>query len=153
MTANIRNSGDATKQGYVDYLDTFDWKYFVTGTTRYELTIPSARRLMDRYFDAISSPGDVMFWVAEPFELKDGQHTHALLKCENKEGPEFQQMVDAWQWATGNKALSNANGIISWDKSKWNGIELKKYDKRRRAGSYCTKYVMKSRADYDILIK
>jgi len=166
----VLNSTVTAKQGYIDYLETVDWSYWITGTTRYELTLKSARRLMERWFAAISSSGDTCFWVAEPFELKDGHHTHALYKSQF-EIP-FTAFADTWQWATGNKASLDVAGKISWtngknnnpdydgltgqlhpEKKAWHRIDLQRYDPKRKAGGYCTKYVMKSRADYDILYK
>jgi len=153
-TTNICVSTQTTKQGYINYLDSIDWTFFLTGTTRYSLTLKSARRLMERWYDAIPVPGSILFWVAEPFELKDGHHTHGLLKLPDEMTGErgFRQLIDLWQWATGNKALGNQAGNIEWDKSGWNAINLQTYNPKRGAGGYCSKYVMKTKADYDLLI-
>ena len=64
------------------WLQEQDWKRFVTLTTQYTLTIPSARRLNERFINRLRQevfPSAKMFWVAEPFETKDGCHTHGVL--------------------------------------------------------------------------
>ncbi|MBA7553801.1 hypothetical protein ES705_46400 [subsurface metagenome] len=132
-----------TKQAYVAYLDTFSWDFFLTGSTRYELTLKSARRLIERWYERVRLEGcTTLFWVAEPFELKDGHHLHGLLELPNCGKQYYKLMIDWWQWATGN-----GEGT----KEKWNALNLQTYDTKRNAGSYCSKYVMKDRSDYDIL--
>ena len=133
----------------------------MTGSTRHELTMKSARRLSENWFNKISYSGDVIFWVAEPFELKDGHHIHALLKTQCH----FSDMVDLWQWATGNKANAvSETGKISWQKKAemsesgivsggWNAVRLENYKKEIGAGKYVMKYILKKRCDYDLLFK
>lgn len=124
----------------------------MTGSTRYELTLKSSRRLAERWFNAIKKDGWLLFWVAEKFECKDGFHIHGLLSVPKEDPYTFNQLIDHWQLATGNKALSIKDGHkIEWDKEKWNALNLKRYDKKRGAGGYCAKYVFKCNADYDLL--
>jgi hypothetical protein len=155
--AQVQNSRNI-KKAYINHLETIPWNYFITGSTRYELTLKSTRRLFDRWFEALKPEGLLLFWVAEKFECKDGYHGHGLLQIPNKYGSMdphdkllFTRLIDTWQWATGNKAISNNAGKIEWDKAKWNSLELRHYDKKRGAGGYCAKYVFKNDADYDIL--
>jgi hypothetical protein len=148
---------------YAEWINQTDWSFFCTFTTHYELTLPSARRLMERthqkylnYFGECQ-----LFWVAEPFECKEGFHTHGLLKVpetalnKSKVLPKFhfQNVVDMYQSMVGGKVLKNDNGKLTFD--KWNRIELKKFDQRKNAGRYACKYIKKSqygKGDYDILI-
>jgi hypothetical protein len=156
--AKIQNDPQKVKKCYVSYLETLPWTYFITGSTRYELTLKSTRRLAERWFEAIKTNGSILFWVAEKFECKDGYHMHGLLYIPNPYKEDtgnvflFQRLVDHWQLATGNKALSiDKSNRVEWDKEKWNALNLKRYDKKRGAGGYCAKYVFKRDADYDLL--
>jgi hypothetical protein len=148
---NIAVNAVNIKSAYIDYLQTLPWTFFITGSTRYELTLKSVRRLMERWYEAICTERSRLFWVAEKFELKDGYHSHGLLHIENSD-LNFHRLIDQWQWATGNKAIGNNSGKIEWQKETWNALNLQKYDPTRGAGGYCAKYVLKSNADYDLLI-
>ena len=140
------------KEAWIAYLEQFAWTFFVTGSTRYELTSKSARRLAERWHKQVRSEGSLFFYVSEPFEVKEGQHIHGLLMCPGYDQLFFRKMVDMWQWATGNRALSVDGKGINWDKKKWNALNLRNYDPDRGAGGYMCKYVMKTTADYDLLI-
>jgi len=131
------------KNAYVEYLDEIPWDYFLTGTTRYDLTLKSARRLIERWYEKVRLEGQSkLFWVAEPFELKDGHHLHGLLQMPGTGPQYFNVMVNWWQWATGNQEGSKEN---------WNALNLKKFDPKRNASGYCSKYLLKAHSDYDIL--
>jgi len=158
-TTKVINNSQKYKQSYIDYLQTIPWTYYFTGSTRYELTLKSIRRLMERWYEGFKTDESLLFWVAEKFECKDGYHGHGLLKIKNKYGsldPDnvflFKGLIDHWQLATGNKAISNDDGTIEWDRSEWNALNLKRYDPKRGAGGYCAKYVFKDNADFDLLI-
>ena len=126
-------------QQYGDWLKQYDWQYFGTFTTGYEMTIRTARRSMQRFYDETSKAGKTrMFWVAEEFELKDGFHTHALITV--PDCLQYKNLIDIWQKVSGGK-----------NKGFWNRIDLQKYDKRRGAGYYVGKYVTKKLTDYDLL--
>lgn len=148
---------------YAEWINSIDWNFFCTFTTGYPLTLKSARRLMERTHKSYSKylGESTLFWVAEPYELKDGYHTHALLKvpeiATNSKGllspRDHRNLIDLYQQMTGNKAVKNDAGKIQWE--TWNRVELRKFDKRKNAGAYATKYIMKSErgnGDYDILI-
>jgi chitodextrinase len=145
---NSNKSIPEVKKGYIDYLGTFNWNTFITGTTKYELTLPSARRLVERWYNTFNHVGTALFWVAEKYEVKDGHHIHALLQG----NVPYRQLIDNWQWATGNKSdFVSAQGDFKWHKDTWNRIDIQKYDNRRKAGGYVSKYVFKKHADYDLL--
>ena len=152
---NIRNlhpSGQvALKNAYVEYLDTIPWTFFFTGTTRYDLTLKSARRLADRWYDAIKVTGEsLFFWVAEPHELKDGHHLHGLLKYPPVRFG-FERLYDTWQWATGNTVVPNKESKLKWNKATHNYVHLKDFDPKLNASGYCAKYILKQHSDYDLL--
>jgi len=110
---------------------------------------------MERWFDKVKTDGAMLFWVAEKFEVKDGFHAHGLLylpSFDHENRSSYRQLVDFWQIATGNKALSITKARdIQWDKAKWNAINLQKFEPKRGAGGYCAKYVFKNDSDYDLL--
>jgi hypothetical protein len=139
-----------TKKAVISYLEALPWTFYLTGGTRYELTLKSVRRLMERWYNKFKVDQSRLFWVAEKFECKDGYHGHGLLYLPEPERAVadlfkidyFPGLIDQWQWATGNKDK---------DRSKWNALNLSHYDKKRGAGGYCAKYVFKDDADYDLL--
>jgi hypothetical protein len=138
-----------TKQAWIDYLQALPWTFFITGTTRYPLSLKSNRRLQERFFEALCLRDSKLFYVAEPFDLRDGYHSHSLfyipanIKPWNPESSFlFREIVNTWQWATGNKDLTKEN---------WSRIRITKYDRKRGAGGYCGKYIFKENADYDLL--
>lgn len=142
MTTNIQNS-------FGTYLRAFEWSHWATFTTPYPLSLPSARRLMERFGNArvsseITAPQIVqtMFWAAEPFDCREGFHTHALVKID--ELLPFKAVINAYQIATGNTDLS---------KDRWARCQLKKYDPKKHAAFYVSKYISKALADYDLIQK
>lgn len=148
---------------YTDWINSINWSFFGTFTTGYSQTLSSSRRLMERTHKAYKDYlGDCLFfWVAEPYELKDGYHTHGLLKVPDNmikkngliETYHHKNLIDIYQRMAGGKVISNDHGKLTFD--KWNRIELAKFDNRKNAGKYALKYIKKSqknRGDYDILI-
>jgi hypothetical protein len=134
----------AGANGIADYLKEQDWKRFCTFTTGYELTLPSARRLMERFYNRASdkvfdSMPIKLFWVAEKFEVKDGYHTHGLLNYPVKYEEQFNVM----------EVLTETFRVVS--KQSNARVNLSKYNKKRSAAKYCAKYLLKSCSDYDFL--
>jgi len=131
-------------QPYGEWLSAYqDWTHFVTLTTRYELTLRSARRLAERYFKELARAGDCrMFFACEPFDLKEGFHLHALMKVSDMLNTK--NLAIAYQGVSNNKKLTKKN---------WNRISLERYDKTRGAGYYVGKYITKQLSDYDMLGK
>jgi hypothetical protein len=130
----------ATQVDYANWLTPMDWTHWATCTTGYEMTLKSARRAMERYHKFLKLAGPAtMFWAAEPYDCKDGYHTHALIKV--PEMYQFKNLVDLWQTASGGANLK-----------KWQRIDMQKYDPKRGAGFYLAKYVNKNISDFDFLI-
>lgn len=162
------SNGNLRQEQYSDWLQAYDWNYFCTFTTGYELTMKSARRLMDR-FKAISerqtSANLTIFWVCEKYEMKDGFHMHALMKVDPPENrtPEgqlfpqtdkelFKTLIDSYQVAAGAKKDKHTGKFDTFHR-----VQFKRYNPKQAAGKYCTKYVMKEQgkridADYDLFI-
>lgn len=172
MTKIRKNSGIVTPQiqlttsAYADWIDGMDWQWWCTFTTNYKLTLPSARRLMERFAKINKSYGlqTTLFWVAERYECKDGWHTHALMSNLNitdrepvAPGVQFDILRHTYQKACGSKVECNDKGKLTYD--NYNRLQLKLYDKSKGgAGKYCTKYILKTErtenkmADYDLII-
>lgn len=135
------------QNSFGSWLQTHNWTHWATFTTPYTLTLPSARRLMQRFGEmrVAPVPGATkvvkgLFWAAEPFDCKEGYHTHALVEL----GPSipFKAAINAYQVAAGNKKLS---------KAKWCRVQLRDYDPQQAAAFYVSKYISKKLADYDLI--
>lgn len=151
---------DTSLQGYIDYLGTKEWNFFMTGTTPYTLTDKSARRLAERYYQKVQPYCDEMFFVTEKFELRDGMHLHALMKCENEGN--FPMYVDMWQVATGNRwdGIDPVTKRVAWrgfgeneqgKEIKTARIQLERFQPRLGAEGYVAKYILKQHGDFDLL--
>jgi len=142
---------------YLPWLAAQPWTFFCTGTTRYQLTQKSARRLAERFYKAVMNQGESvnMFWASEPFDVKEGHHIHFLMYIKSfvPDNALFDTLVNLWQWTTGNKTLFIYAGTnrIEWQKHTWNAINLRSYDNKRGAAGYTAKYMNKTRADYDYI--
>jgi hypothetical protein len=150
MTPKIETNIRSSKH-LAEYLDSQPWDFFLTGSTGYELTLPSARRLAERYFSMMPE-GSKFFFVSEKFEAKDGYHIHGLIDLQ---GSDLRQdrngtgvLSQLWQLATGNRCISNDSDGIRWE--IWNQIDLRPYMKHVGASGYCAKYINKKQADYDL---
>jgi len=142
VTANIRNvfSPQNVADEYANWIASYPWTWFVTFTTPYELTLKSARRAMERYFTHTSNltlNPQMLFWVAEPFECKDGYHTHGLFYSDIT----FKKAVEAYQITSAAKRHGN-----------YARIHLSRYNPRKAAARYCAKYLLKRYSDYDLLL-
>lgn len=150
---NVKDRSTKVKE-LSEYLGSLPWDFFLTGSTGYELTTKSGRRLAQRFYDKLPE-GSLLFHVAEKFETKDGCHIHSLLKLgAGSIGTDLQGVKvlgHLWQLATGNKCIENDDDGIRWE--IWNRIDRKPYMKGVGANSYCAKYINKKHGDYDILTK
>ncbi len=157
---SIQKFADTPLQGYIDYLGTKPWTFFMTGTTPYTLTDKSARRLAERYYQKVQPHCSEMFFVTEKFELRDGMHIHALMNCED-EAP-FGMYTDMWQVATGNRwnGLDPVTKKVDWvgfgkneqgKDIKTARIDLQRFQMSLGAEGYCAKYILKQHADFDLL--
>lgn len=117
-----------TIRAYETWLQERHWDYFGTFTTRYPITLKSARRLMDKLAGRLNTAGPVtMFWAAERFELRDGYHLHALV-----ESPVPKDAI--WRF---------------WFK-RYGRADVQDYDPKLGGAGYVAKYVTKKIADFDI---
>lgn len=81
-----------------------------------------------------------LFWAAEPFDCKEGYHTHALVQI--GEGMPYKAVINAYQVATGNRKMT---------KDKWARVQMSAYDPQKAAAFYVSKYISKKLADYDVI--
>lgn len=129
----------AVNSDYSNWLTPLPWTHWATCTTGYEMTLKSARRAMERYHKYLSKAGScTMFWAAEPYDCKDGYHTHALIAL--PPSLNYKNAIDLWQTASGGKNLQ-----------KWQRIQLETYNPKLGAGHYISKYVTKGFSDFDFL--
>ena len=138
MNTKLRRKVQST---YGEWLNSYQWSYFCTFTTRYSLTLPSARRLMYRFWDMddLKRTGACqMFWCAEPFDSREGYHTHGLLLADQILTKN--DLGNIYQVAAGNTEISKDN---------WHRLQLTKYNPKLGASHYCGKYITKYLADYD----
>jgi len=115
---------------YGKWLEQYDWDYFCTFTTPYELTLKSSRRMMD--FLALKfllGPESKMFWAAEKFDVKEGYHIHALI----------QSMMKQHMISDRYKELYHGRPRVL------------KYDSNKGGNYYFSKYITKQIIDYDFI--
>jgi len=128
--ASFLNSA-TTKEGNL-----INWSWWCTFTTGYELTMNSARRSMNRLYETMHKESPtVMMWCAEPFDVKEGFHTHAMVSTNLS----FDRLCKMWQ-------VSSAGVKYG----KHNRLKLVKYDSDKGAGHYISKYISKKLSDWDI---
>lgn len=112
-----------------------DWQWWMTLTTGYSMSMGGARRAMNRFYTQLEDPGACFLWVAEPFDTKEGFHTHALAKTLK----DFNGITKAWQIASGGKG-----------QEVWHRIDLKRFNPTLGGSHYIGKYVGKRLSDFDI---
>lgn len=109
--------------------------WFVTLTTRYELTLKSSRRAIGRFTDYLRSKGRSLHavWFAEKFEVKEGYHLHALVASDAPR----EELKEAW--STISKCAARS--------------DFRKYKVGKRGGEYASKYISKkgTTTDYDFI--
>lgn len=140
----------ANQINYADWLESMQWDFYCTFTTNYELTLKSARRLMGRLHRKLETnhSGSTFFWVAEPFDCKEGFHTHGLLRFDDRDykntsvtdGRSLDFELLRKSWLKVNPQSSNCYAT------------LERFQPSRGATSYVGKYMNKYRSDYDLLI-
>lgn len=135
--ANVATQADV----YGQWLSAYDdWTHWITLTTRYELTLKSARRIAVGFHKELMRAGPCrIFFAAEPFDVKEGFHLHVLGKIPNILNTKC--IAQTYQGVSGNKDLK---------KEKWNRISLEPYNGKLGAGYYIGKYISKQLSDYDI---
>jgi len=139
METNIQLKEETAK-----WLDAQDWDFFCTFTTRYSLTQKAARRAMERLYDRMTQKwgGSRFFWASEPFDCKEGFHTHGLIHLNDRKWKDLDIDFDAIRLAW--KIVSRGG-----TGKESNFTTLKRYKKGKGASGYCGKYIMKTGADYD----
>ena len=133
-----------TTIAYADFFNSKEWQTFGTFTTRYPLSMKSARRAMERLHENLTTNygKTELLWVAEPFDTKYGYHTHALVKLNNCPDKNINPLLrNSWQIVSGGKG-GKANHFTV----------LKEYDRELGGNYYISKYMLKTNVDWDIFI-
>lgn len=144
MITKSRDLPDKGKFPVADMLAEMPWSFWSTFTTRKELTIKSARRSMALLGDILTAEGYndyTIFWAAEPYDVKEGQHLHALVhfaSCDfvNDNNAQFTALRKAWTTAIGDIHARQYHV---------------RYDPNLGARYYVAKYISKKLADYDFM--
>jgi hypothetical protein len=168
----LRDTWSAFAETYIaDYAcaDLFGQAWFATLTTQYTLTLPSARRAVQRFADVTKRKGNTiaLCWFAERYECKDGYHLHALVASNATRS----DLNEYWAIATkANKShalqIANDNDVAVSDSIFANDNEphLREVMQSRsnfqplkrglKGGAYASKYITKGghTTDYDIVL-
>jgi len=119
------------------YLNSFDFQYFTTFTTRKPVSLPGTRRIAEQLATTIDAGiTTTMFWAAEEFDVREGFHFHALLNL-NSSACITPQSIWAWYF----ERYGRCQIINNTDPNT-----------RQSAGFYCAKYITKRLADYDLYV-
>ena len=124
-----------------EWLTDQPWTFFATLTTPYALSVPSARRLMERTascWRSITSDLTLVYAI-ETNPSRQGHHVHALVRVpEAFTSPHhFTALLTGYRTATGN-----ASSII----------ELSRFDATKGGANYITKHFDERGSDrWDIL--
>ncbi len=143
----IQNLKAQAEKAYGKMLNERPWDYYLTLTTRYELTQKSARRAAERFFAKIDKEygGSVFFWASEPFDVKEGFHIHGLIYLKNRELAKtktgFDLLRKLWRRVSkGNNGFENTF------------TKIEEFKPSGGASDYVSKYISFDMSDYDILI-
>lgn len=113
-----------------------EWNIWATFTTQYNLSLPSCRRAISRYFQRLHEWDSAICWVAESFDLKDGQHAHAVVKSDVP----YDVHRELWNLVTNAKEYRDM-GFRT---------HFQKYNPKLGASHYLGKYMDKKHNDWDI---
>ena len=125
MTAQVEALGN--------FLDVIDFSHFCTFTTRKPVSVAATRRIAEKVAKFVDAGrASSMFWAAEKFDVREGFHFHALLST-----PLHPLEIFNWYYPRYGRCQ-----II-------NNTEP---ERRQAASYYCSKYVTKELADYDVYL-
>jgi len=127
---------------YKDFLEDksfFNWRFYCTGTTAYTLTTNSAIKLMNRFHHNLKTLYESeikIFYVSEPFDLKDGCHVHFMIDCASS--ITIKDIYSCWNNAA-NKSLGRHR------------IVAEPYIYGLGGSNYYTKYLNRRNVHHDFL--
>lgn len=90
---------------------------------------------MGRFYNVLGDECGALLWASEPFDTKEGFHTHAMLKTFG----DIQWVAKAWQIASAGAKYG-----------KNNRIDIQRYNPKLGANFYVGKYIGKRLSDWDI---
>lgn len=126
--------------------------WFSTFTTPYELTLPSARRAMQRFSHVLKRHGYSCFaiWFGERYKAKDGYHVHAILITDAQRA----DLNEYWRIASKANENHKRKCVIDNLPLYSSRSHFVSYKSGGKGGRYVAKYVTKSsqgQTDYDII--
>ena len=130
---------------YANWLDKEKWNFFCTFTTPYPMSLPSARRTMEKLQNSLTTEAtkSKIFWAAEPFDSKESYHVHALIKLQDMNNASTARKMafikNSWQRVSKGR-YGTANKFTLVDP----------YIKGKGAHYYTAKYLTQENVDYDI---
>ena len=129
---------------YGSYVGQTNWTFYCTLSTKYPLTLNSARRSIIRlheFIKIIQKIENEIFWIAEPFDSKYGFHIHCLVKFKCIDPHKRKkELIKAWQTVTKG----------SYGK-KYNWTSIVSYDANLGAKYYVVKGIGKNDVEYGFL--
>ncbi len=128
---------------YGTFLEKQGYTHYVTITTTYQLSMKSARNLAERFGNQLNYDGVVaeMFWVAESFDITEGNHIHALVKLV---GTDITNPINRIKVAAQNAIGVSRKGM------DYKNTKIYPYKPNLGANYYIAKYITKPITDYDI---
>lgn len=127
---------------YADWFNSLPWDFFCTFTTKYSMSLRTARRFMERLYERLKkiNPKIWFTWFAEPFDTKDGYHTHALIYFGDSPLKDLKQC---------NLLLRKIWNQLSGQQANDKYTTFSPYVKDRGAHEYVAKYLFRNNADSD----
>lgn len=128
---------------YGNWLNTMQWDFFCTFSTRYPLSVNSARKAMERLHSYVQSthPKCRLFWAAEPFDSKESYHAHGLISFSHPPTKKTEKYLKtSWQ------VVSSGRGG-----KEYNHTVIRPYIPDLGAHFYVGKYIDRPNAEYGFL--
>ncbi len=126
---------------YGDWLNTMEWDFYCTFTTRYSMSMQAAMHSIERLNSFLTEQygsKPTIFWVAEPFDTKYGYHLHALIKVPGKPVANAAYFIKkAWQVVSKGKYGKEYNFTV-----------VKPYIAKLGGNYYVSKYLHRYNAEY-----
>jgi hypothetical protein len=129
---------------YGNFLGQTNWTFYCTLSTRYPLSVVSAKRYIEATYELLQLKFNLInqiYWVAEPFHSNYGFHIHCLVKFNcNEPHKHKKELIKAWQIVTKG----------SYGK-KYNWTSIVPYDANLGAKFYVVKGISRNDVEYGFL--
>jgi len=143
----INSSSEEIKE-MVSFLHEKKFDLFSTFTTSKPISLPTTRRLAERFAKRFHAPNEMeFFWCAEPFDTREGYHFHGLIKNHMNYTQD-----DYFRYWTKGEPYTNFEGK-DCIRGKYGRSHFFKINRSKSAEFYLTKYITKRLSDYDFIFK